>query len=232
MRSVSLWLVVCSTLASGGNSRAPQTPFQKQLVEEWRSKAATASREATAALLELLDSAEIRSGLESCCTDWANASALRLAERLRDLVRYAEMTHNFHHLNNRSTFEQDLDLTHLSDAPVFYNLWQVGSLGYVANRPRRIEDFAETQLVGCNEFTGECEGQPLPASFAEASERPLYTAVNILRIGLGSAMFGDVSIVVDRDHARDARLFFPVDTGNWVDVCANFSGGPPPPNAS
>ena len=55
--------------------------------------------------------------------------------------------------------------------------------------------------------------------YAEAAERPVYTALNILRVDLGSANYGSVGVVFSR-HAVDPMLLLaPVDTGSWELRC-------------
>ena len=76
--------------------------------------------------------------------------------------------------------------------------------------------------MGFRRFSG---GAPVgsssacPGSFAEAAERPLYVAHNLLHLDVGNPSFGDVALVLTPSYARPMSLIEPVDTGNWESAC-------------
>ena len=75
-------------------------------------------------------------------------------------------------------------------------------------------------LFGFPPFKGVREGSgDLPHSFAEASDRPTYTALNLWRNSVGNPKFGPVSVVFSPGYAGNLTFVLPVDSGLWESSC-------------
>ena len=66
---------------------------------------------------------------------------------------------------------------------------------------------------------GKNVSMPFPRTYAEAAERPIYAALNMLRIDLGSANYGSVGVVFARRAVDPMLLLCPCDTGSWELKC-------------
>ena len=62
----------------------------------------------------------------------------------------------------------------------------------------------------------------LPTLRSQAAERPVYTAVNLRKIGEGIPMFGQISLVLAPAIAKPMSVIAPFDTG-WYETCCNSS---------
>ena len=79
---------------------------------------------------------------------------------------------------------------------------------------------AEVGLFGFPPFKGVREGSgDLPHTFAEASDRPTYTALNLWRNSVGNPKFGPVSVVFSPGYAGNLTFVLPVDSGLWESSC-------------
>lgn len=204
--------------AVAASPRPPrQSEVQAQVYRAAALNARLASAAATPRLLELLaPSGAVRMALGSCCPSLDSLSAAALATVLRAEVSAAEITHSFHHDNDRVDWENDVSVATLRNATYFYNLNELSYLGLANNASAGIPATAETILMGFPPFTGGNASHPAPASFAEASQRPVYALLNLLAVDDANAGFGDVSVVFRNSWVRNATLFFPSDTGNWA----------------
>lgn len=86
--------------------------------------------------------------------------------------------------------------------------------------PESPEDSGEVGVFQCAPFSGP---NYTPGSWAEASDRLVYTALNTRRVDMGNPMFGDVSIVFSRANVSAMTLIAPIDTGLYEMGC-NQSG--------
>ena len=57
---------------------------------------------------------------------------------------------------------------------------------------------------------------------SQAAERPVYTAVNLRKIGLGIPMFGQISLVLAPRVVKPMAVIAPCDTG-WYETCCNIT---------
>jgi hypothetical protein len=73
----------------------------------------------------------------------------------------------------------------LSNTDYFYNLWELEFLGLAREKVAAGDNNVEVVLMGFQDFTGNVgsNGKRLPASFEEASQRPVYTTVAMLNVG-------------------------------------------------
>ena len=62
----------------------------------------------------------------------------------------------------------------------------------------------------------------LPMVRSQAAERPVYTAVNLRKIGLGIPMFGQISLVLAPRVVKPMAVIAPCDTG-WYETCCNIT---------
>ena len=75
-------------------------------------------------------------------------------------------------------------------------------------------------LFGYPPFPGVVEGSgDLPATFALASDRPTYTALNLWRNSVGNPKFGPVSVVFSPEYTHNMTFLLPVDSGLWEGSC-------------
>mgnify|MGYP006086641157 CR=1 FL=1 len=202
-----------------------QSATQLRVMRSWSTRAAAASAAATPTLHALLaPGGKVRGVLAECCPSLASLSAAELAARLRLEIASAEMTHNFAHFNAPSSWENDVSLPTLANASYFYNLNELAFLGLANNRSAGIPAGAETALMGFPPFTGGSTTSPSPATFDEASQRPVYALLNLLALDGADAFFGDVGFIFRNSWVRNATLFFPTDTGNFE----AYNSTPPP----
>ena len=184
-----------------------------------QAKAAVAATAATPTLLKLLDAAEFRGTLSSCCPSIAHEPAARLLNRLKQALDTAELTHNFN-ANSSGTWEGDINITSAAAMDWLPNLWEIMYLGLTPRTDQREEDWAEVYIMGFKRFSGATPpGKAFPPSRAEAAERPIYTTANMFRLNIGNPTFGDVSLILRPSVARPLALLSPLDTGNWEDHC-------------
>ena len=208
-----LHLVVLATSSLPQPVPPQQTPFQRALVARANAAAAPASAAATPALIALLDAAPFRASLRRCCGEALAAEpAASLLVRLRREALAAELTHNFN-ANSSGTWEGDVNVTVASELPYLPNLWTLMYQNLTARVSQREEDLAEVGIMGFKPFsTPDPVGSAQPPSFAEAAERPLYVAHNMLGLSVGNPTFGDVSIVLKPSFAQPMALVEPVRT--------------------
>jgi hypothetical protein len=101
-------------------------------------------------------------------------------------------------------------------------------------------DAEETGVFGLPEFRGRALWPPPPTlpggwggpqTLVEAVARPVYAALNNRMIDVGTAGFGDVSVVFSPDYVRPMTILSPMDSGDWQATCNRSvfgSSGPPP----
>ena len=69
-------------------------------------------------------------------------------------------------------------------------------------------------------------GAANPSTFAEAAERPIYTALNTRGVDAGNPEFGPISVVFETGYVRDMAFVTAADSGAWVAICnATFNQG-------
>jgi hypothetical protein len=163
-----------------------QSQFQKDLVARVNTQAEAASAAARPGLLALLGEADFQQTLRKCCPQIAHESPEQLMNRLRAEVMAAELTHNFN-ANRTGSWEGDIDLDQLEQAEYFYNLWTLQYLNLVPVTRQVEEDVAEVYLMGFRPFSNaSAVGNSTPATYVDATDRPLYTTSNLLHIDTGA----------------------------------------------
>ena len=80
-----------------------QTVAQSTALARARAHAAPAAAAAMPALLDFLDSAVIRAGLQECCSPVAKLPAQELVRRVMDELNAAELVHNFKASSNATS---------------------------------------------------------------------------------------------------------------------------------
>ena len=220
-----------AALAAGTAAAAPappplpprQTPVQRDVIERVQRAAPADSAAATADVLRFMDDPAFRAHLRGCCPSVAQLSAPALYSRFRAEVATMELVHNWDPRDNGSPMDE-LNLTTWLEAKYDYNLWQMSVLGLRHASFLFNCDLAEVGLFGFPPFTGVVEGSgDLPKTFAEASDRPTYTALNLWRNSVGNPKFGPVSVVFAPNFVHNLTFLLPVDSGLWEGSCNRSS---------
>jgi hypothetical protein len=90
--------------------------------------------------------------------------------------------------------------------------------------PLTISDVAEVNVFGFPAF--KVRGDPNAVPYAEAVQRPIYTAVNTRKVDVGNPTFGPVSAIFAPGFVRNMTLIAPIDTGAWEGECnKSLDGG-------
>lgn len=211
----------------------PQTALQRQLVTAGSAGAASASQRATASLLASLDEAAFRRHLSDCCPQLVGLAAMTLLESLRAEARASEWVHSFCAADYQrepgaacsvAAGCSDVSLGVLQVSDHFPNQWELEA-----------SNSTYPPYTGWNLFNAfwmeRAEvgvfGYPRPANFeaarpmaaADAVSRPVYTAMNLLRVDLGFPLLGDVTAVFRHYRLRGATLISAVDTGQAEALC-------------
>ena len=220
-RLAPLALVVLAHGVVGHTMPPRQTAYQKSYMAALRTSATAASAAATPAVLAFLDSAPFRANLTRALPnrpDIAKDTAAQLLRRMRGGAAVSELTHNFFDGHNRvQTWEDDMDLDIAAAIPYLMNLWTLSFLNYTTKfQPDGDENDAETTVLRFRNFSRPSAG---PTTLAEATERPLYTAMNRYRVDIGKPIFGNIAIVVNRTSLDDMVVVSPMDTGLWNEGC-------------
>jgi hypothetical protein len=196
-----------------------QSANQQAVYSRVASAAAALSAKATPELLRVFDSTEMRKHLKQCCASIATIPSTDLLEKLRREVRVGELVHNF----EREGRDDQLQLGDASNSTFFPNLWELSFLNLTSRNSSHHhvgpEDCAERGLYGFEDFTAQKNGQPYPATYTEAANRPVYTAWNILRTDMGNPDFGSVCAVFSTDFVRNLTVVASIDTGIYEMAC-------------
>jgi hypothetical protein len=221
------------------------TPYQEQYMAAVQAEAKAASEAATPYVLAALEDPSFRAGLGACCPSVASLSSQDLLQRYRDQTAISEMTHNFdvdlttsaggHKMAGAAGGKNgnglgDPPLAVYTNSSHFYNLWEVAYMNITSYEVLHGEAGAEQGLFGFRKF-GNCSAsnasggggyarpECLPASLAQAAERPIYTVLNQRKVDVGCPMFGDIAIVFATDWVRPMTVIAPMDTGWWTNNC-------------
>ena len=107
-----------------------------------------------------------------------------------------------------------------AEASYDINLWQ---MSFLKLKPASFLwncDLAEVGLMGFPPFKNVTEGSgDLPHTWAEACDRPTYTALNLWKNSLGNPKFGPVAVVFSPEYVANLTLLLPVDSGLWEAEC-------------
>uniref|UniRef100_A0A7S3JZZ1 ILEI/PANDER domain-containing protein n=1 Tax=Aureoumbra lagunensis TaxID=44058 RepID=A0A7S3JZZ1_9STRA len=192
------------------------TQVQKEVVQNATKNAESASK--TANVAKLFDDQKVRNFMQENCPSIASMSSEALAQGIDNELRYAELVSNF---------EADgggMDSFSLNDAQednYWPNSWEMIFLSNETSlncSDYIVQQAAEENLYGFPPFssTNNC----IPPNFQAAANRPVYTAINSLRIDVGNPAFGDVSLVWRRSNFADvAGIVAHCDTGIWEFEC-------------
>ena len=213
-------LLCCAAMVPSSPPLPPrQTNVQREVIQRVQRAAPADSASATAGVLAFLDDKDFRAGLKRCCPGVAALSASALYSRFKKEVATMELVHNFDPRDNGSPMDE-LNLTVWQHASYDYNLWQMSVLGLRHASFLWNCDLAEVGLFGFPPFKGVREGSgDLPHTFAEASDRPTYTALNLWRNSVGNPKFGPVSVVFSPNYSNNLTFILPVDSGLWESSC-------------
>lgn len=218
-RSMLPGLLVCCSALTAPPLPPRQTAVQREVIQRVQRAAPADSAAATAGVLAFLDDDAFRAGLKRCCPAVATLSAPELYSRFKAEIATMELVHNFDPRNNGSPMDE-LNLTVWQHAHYDYNLWQMSVLGLRHASFLWNCDLAEVGLFGFPPFQGVREGSgDLPRTFAEASDRPTYTALNLWRNSVGNPKFGPVSVVFSPTYTNNLTFVLPVDSGLWESSC-------------
>ena len=167
-------------------------------MERLSASAQLASSAATAQLIQLLDSSEVRIALRLCCNTsgvhtWP---AVQLLNMLRQNVAAAEFVHNF---DPGLDMTIEIGLAHAKE--YFLSTWQLRFAGFMGGGwrnasafPGSAETVAEEGIFSLPRFSLAAKDEPL--TYASASSRLLYGALNMFRLDTGNPLFGNVTAVV------------------------------------
>ena len=220
-RPIALVLFASAAAASPFPSPPRQTASQRALFARSAARARQLSASATPSVIAFIAEPASRAAVLACCGPGVAAlSPAELLGRLRDEMAVSELVHNFPAVDPAP--RGDVNLSIATSAAFFYNQWQLRMLGIlnVTGGRGSPEDAGETGIFGCDEFPAP---EYVPKTWAEASSRVVYTAVNTRRIDLGNPIFGDVSVVFNRTELKDMILIAPLDSGIYEMSC-NKSG--------
>lgn len=196
-----------------------QTPIQRGVMTKVQALAPRSSQRALNPVLHFLDEPGFRAHLRGCCPSVASLSAPALYARFKAEVSTMELVHNWDPRPNGSPMDE-LNMSTWIAAKYDYNLWQMSVLGLKRASFLFNCDLAEVGLFGYPPFPGVVEGSgDLPATFALASDRPTYTALNLWRNSVGNPKFGPVSAVFSPSYTHNMTFVLPVDSGLWEGSC-------------
>jgi hypothetical protein len=218
-------LAVLCTTASALQPHPPlpprQTPTQVAMMERWEREAKPLSRAATPVLLAKLGSASFRAALAACCPTAAAMPSAQLLAALRAEVRGAELVHNFPAVTDGTAMVEDTSLAAERNASYFMNIWEYAFAVAHDFDVTPAAALIEVNAFGFPPFTGGNATDPgsQPASFAEAQERPIYTALNARAVDAGNPNFGPISAAFAPSYVRNMTFVAPVDTGLWEMIC-------------
>eukprot|EP00966_Prymnesium_polylepis_P145960 3371359-Prymnesium_polylepis.1 len=205
-------------------------PAQREAMARLRVRAAALSAAATPELLRLLDAPALRAHLRECCSASGVASwpAPRLLDALREAAASAELVHNFEGFE--WVTDATLEILETNATAYFPSLWPLRYLGYYGamrqewGHPQNCEDASEEGIFGLVPFGGEHD---LPKTWAQASSRLHYVALNMLQVDGGNPQFGRVAAVFSPSFWSDAVAATPVDSGLYEGWCnATYMGLP------
>eukprot|EP00658_Telonema_sp_P-2_P046931 TRINITY_DN3532_c0_g1_i2.p1 TRINITY_DN3532_c0_g1~~TRINITY_DN3532_c0_g1_i2.p1 ORF type:complete len:889 (+),score=180.04 TRINITY_DN3532_c0_g1_i2:145-2811(+) len=190
----------------------------RRVDEESAAAAAAASQAALPELRTLMDSAEFRSALHSCCPRLSSFSTEELLTSLGSEYQAAEVVTGFTARQSKQFFwgfsiedgmENNRFLNQWEDA-LSHNMSFDGGHGWFST-----QDDVETNLYGLKPF----EHRGDPASMSEAGERGVYTVINTMRADMGSPLYGDVSAVLRTEATAQQVIISAIDTGEWTALC-------------
>ena len=220
-RHVTLALVMLLALAvvsAGGAMPVKQTDFQRRFISTIRAEAERDSQRDTAAVLAYLDSPGFRSNITACCPTMAELPASELLARLTEELRAAEVVRNF---NVQQDWTSEVNMTEWLSSKYDYNLWEMAFLGLhkmaLSNYLPGCDE-QEVSIMGFPPFKGVPRGS-LPKTFAEAAERPIYTAVNLWKVSTGNQEFGPISFVFSPEYTKPMQFIIPMDSGLMRGQC-------------
>ena len=130
----------------------------------------------------------------------------------------------------RATLGKEAECKWVSADRLCMNLTSQRGAGYA----RQTTDVVEVGLYGFPPFknkTANAGEMPGSFTFAEAMQRPVYTAYNHRKVDVGNPMFGHVSAIFSPDYVHNMTLIAPADTGAWDPSCNKsesnaFNGSP------
>jgi hypothetical protein len=203
---------------SGEPPPTKQTAFQRQFMTTIQTEAEVDSQAAEAAVLAYLDSAGFRRNITECCPTMAKLPAPEILARLTEELRAAEVVRNF---NIAQDWTSEVNMSTWLKSKYDYNLWEMVFLGL---HKMALSDYLpgcdqqEVDIMGFPPFKGVPRGA-IPRSFAEAADRPIYTAVNLWKVSTGNQEFGPISFVFAPDYVKPMQFIVPMDSGIMRGEC-------------
>ena len=220
------------------------TSTQTETWDKVQSYALGASTNATSAVLARLDSPDFRLDLSAyAAPSIAEASARQLLENLREAAAIAELVHGFpSSLHAPHAYSPAADLPLLSGAGYLPNMWQLvksfgqaetsnyyqflmylGPCAVTENLGWGLPDFSGSVPVDVPNGSESDSNLPwpggYPASLDEASDRAVYTALNLNRLDMPTELYGDVALVLNRSLLDAAAVLSPMDSGDFSISC-------------
>jgi len=200
---------------------APHTRPQIRANKEAAHAARAAAAAARPLLIEMLNSSEMRQGLEKCCPHLASMSSEHLLDQIGHEIGAAELVHNFKSSPKANSTDQPHNFENLplvEKLDWLPNLYQAQLLsGVPITDQQNIEDAAEVAIFGLPSF------QQFPLSWTEAADRFPYVALNWAGVDAGNPGFGDVCVVFNNNAVQSSVQVAALDTGIWEMMCNHTS---------
>jgi hypothetical protein len=197
-----------------------QTPTQKNVEEEAYLEAISASPDAenTARLLFADPSTQYFLREMDDGSHLYSVPPNELFEMFWNEVSVAELVHSFG--DGDSTTANcgfDLSVAIGMQSDIFYNQWQLQSLGYVPIDVvnNQFMEWSETNLFGYPPFQNL--SQP---DLKTSTDRPVYAALNMYRSSGGNPQCGSIAAIFSRDYISNHILAAPLDTGYFNGACS------------
>lgn len=214
MRLCLSWVVACAL----HELPVPERGMSAVDVETLQQSTGAARAASDAAMPAALGLFETVPGLVG-----SNESGAALLSRfLEELATTVEVVQNFQITPGTSYDPLIVDLAEIERNEYVPNMWENLFAADALQRCDCFEAQAQPTLYGFPEFKNGINENCCPnnATFDEAADRPIYTAVNTMRVDTGCVSYGDGTFVFKRPYAL-AAMVAPGDTGNWELCCVS-----------
>ena len=216
--------VLLAAGAVAGTLPPVTTPGQEAAMEEARRIAQSTAGQYRQPLLDMLGSAEFKASMKGFNAPQVEGKTPEeILVMLGQDWRAGEVAHNFHAIPSASNMSVvDISAKSVIGHELFYNLWQVLSLG--------LWDGPVLNLAAQNDAEVEIFHMPaIPAplnkpTMEAASNRVLYGATNFMQQATGNSVFGDISFIFNNEYIYNHTAISPVDTGMYEMICKHHKG--------
>uniref|UniRef100_A0A0G4GCV6 Uncharacterized protein n=1 Tax=Chromera velia CCMP2878 TaxID=1169474 RepID=A0A0G4GCV6_9ALVE len=200
-------------------SAAPQTPVQKQLIEEALEASRLLSDVAAPHVEELFSHPATQAFIVSMDPNLARESPANLIRRFWAEIDAAEIVHAFGDGSSpAANCGFDLTTEIGRELDYFPNQWELQALKKMPVDPvnNRFMEWSETNIFHFPPFKNT--SQP---GLRRSLDRPVYAAVNMYRASGGNPQCGPITAVFSRRYIGNQLLSAPLDTGFFNGECRN-----------